>query len=1212
MSTKTLRKRIALVAVSALGFGLVSTVPALAAIGDTTYSVANSSVTVVVGQQATVGVIMGTVTGTSANGETIVVTPTVAGGVPITIDAANPATETLGSGWAVTATGTGALTATGTGTLATTTVDGLVLGNIRFTPTQVGVFQVSLTMSGSATFAAAANAFKTITVNAIAGANNAALSYITRATTVVDSGASPTARSLTTIAAAAAGTYPGYSSTISVGLGDGTADGEAVTAMTVPVSKAIIFDLKAKTNDNAWTTGTRARLFLNGALYADVAVTVGTGALASITSPSSTGTYTASLVISGSQGSFDPSFTESIPFTLTVGSATTAAQDFGNAIDTTASVNGNGTNTTGTIVPSVGVNVVEASGRVGQMVGFAPTYKVKRNAGATDGLLTASLASLAARLVYSVAGPTGTAVSVVDAKVAGVASTSQTIAGAGTLLAGETTSSIAGSTVYFTPATAGTYTITVYHDQNRGATVSAGEASNTFSVVVAADALPSITFTKYGSSGSAATATAAVDGQLVKVSLRNGTTPWTLAANETLVLTPADTTTKFFRSAAFSASQVATWTEIAAGATLSLSAANFNGNGDAWFNIGNDSVVGGTFAISASIVGGTATGTAGSFTITTIKTDTTASVTTDYTISDTAGVTNANYADGTSSSIADAIVETGQVNAVWFVKQGVATTVSAEIALAAAANYKYFAAQVVDTLGLITGVVGGKYVVTGTSPTTGTLATDTVTLSVAIPSTTVSLATATDVATFNIYKSDTQAVQADIVVTIRTQTATPTTVLVNPANATSSTYSIRAASASANKFTATVVDQYGNAMTGQSVTAQITSGRNVQLVATPLITDANGQVSFTVTDAYVGTLVTSDTLKFITTTGAVEGEVTINYAAYNAPSTVAITGGASADTGTTVTLSQISTAVAGASTSTARVKMTATVKDANGATLPAGIPVKWAISGLTGTSAILVDATTGYDWSTSMTDSNGEAITYVYAWANGTVSVTATAGTVTSATAGKINFINAAADARVVSATANAAGVITAKVVDRYGNAVKGVSITATRTAGTGYFGGNAASSTSGETNASGTVDFIVVGGEATVTIATTTLNAGQTASAAGFVGITAVTATGIGASLAPAGVQSVSLTVAGNTATLDQAQAATDAAAEATDAANAATDAANAAAEAADAATAAAQDAADAVAALSTQVSEMVNALKKQITSLTNLVIKIQKKVRA
>jgi hypothetical protein len=84
-------------------------------------------------------------------------------------------------------------------------------------------------------------------------------------------------------------------------------------------------------------------------------------------------------------------------------------------------------------------------------------------------------------------------------------------------------------------------------------------------------------------------------------------------------------------------------------------------------------------------------------------------------------------------------------------------------------------------------------------------------------------------------------------------------------------------------------------------------------------------------------------------------------------------------------------------------------------------------------------------------------------------------------------------------------------------------------------------------------------------------------------------------------------------------AQAAADAAAEAIDAANAATDAANAAAEAADAATAAAQDAADAVAALSVQVSEQIaelkaqnDALRKQLIALTNLIIKIQKKVKA
>jgi hypothetical protein len=100
------------------------------------------------------------------------------------------------------------------------------------------------------------------------------------------------------------------------------------------------------------------------------------------------------------------------------------------------------------------------------------------------------------------------------------------------------------------------------------------------------------------------------------------------------------------------------------------------------------------------------------------------------------------------------------------------------------------------------------------------------------------------------------------------------------------------------------------------------------------------------------------------------------------------------------------------------------------------------------------------------------------------------------------------------------------------------------------------------------------------------------------------VTATGTDAA---ATLLSASATVAD-----PSVDAATDAANEATDAANAATDAALAAADAADAATAAAQDASDAVAALSAEVSKMIASLKAQITSLTNLVIKIQKKVKA
>lgn len=99
------------------------------------------------------------------------------------------------------------------------------------------------------------------------------------------------------------------------------------------------------------------------------------------------------------------------------------------------------------------------------------------------------------------------------------------------------------------------------------------------------------------------------------------------------------------------------------------------------------------------------------------------------------------------------------------------------------------------------------------------------------------------------------------------------------------------------------------------------------------------------------------------------------------------------------------------------------------------------------------------------------------------------------------------------------------------------------------------------------------------------------------------------GTSLAVAGQVKGSVTASVVNSSVD---AATDAANEATDAANAATDAALAAADAADAATAAAQDASDAVAALSASVSKLISSLRAQITSLTNLVIKIQKKVKA
>jgi hypothetical protein len=88
---------------------------------------------------------------------------------------------------------------------------------------------------------------------------------------------------------------------------------------------------------------------------------------------------------------------------------------------------------------------------------------------------------------------------------------------------------------------------------------------------------------------------------------------------------------------------------------------------------------------------------------------------------------------------------------------------------------------------------------------------------------------------------------------------------------------------------------------------------------------------------------------------------------------------------------------------------------------------------------------------------------------------------------------------------------------------------------------------------------------------------------------------------------RTISVAVTNNSA--DAAQAAAE---EATAAANDATDAALSAAEAAEAATAMAQEAVDAVAELSAQVTSLISALRAQITALTNLVVKIQKKVKA
>jgi len=432
------------------------------------------------------------------------------------------------------------------------------------------------------------------------------------------------------------------------------------------------------------------------------------------------------------------------------------------------------------------------------------------------------------------------------------------------------------------------------------------------------------------------------------------------------------------------------------------------------------------------------------------------------------------------------------------------------------------------------------------------------------------------------------------------------------------TANVLSATAGSTTWNVEVDDQYGKAIQYAPVSV-VVAGRNTVATTSLGVTDANGILSYTLKDA--GTTGTKDTLTFTsgsyTATGTVTyGTVTVAKVSFTGGSTTA---GVTAATATTNAIS------AGDTPEGSAVAASVTLTDAAG-NLLAGVPVVFSVAAADAAKlAIVTNKVTVYS------GADGKAASSVFAWIAGTYTVTATAGGVTGT--GSYTFANStAADARVLSAK-SADGIITATVVDRFGNPVSGVTVYASRTSGTGYFG-TGVSKTSTTTGVDGTAEFTLVG-TADVKVSTLSYDAvagtnapGQTCALAGNLtcavgttaataftattaGTAAVAAANVGSTFAPAGVSAVTVSVSNNAAA-DNAQAATDAAAEATDAANAATDAANAAAEAADAATAAAQDAADAVAALSTQVSEMIDALKKQITALTNLVIKIQKKVKA
>jgi hypothetical protein len=714
---------------------------------------------------------------------------------------------------------------------------------------------------------------------------------------------------------------------------------------------------------------------------------------------------------------------------------------------------------------------------------------------------------------------------------------------------------------------AGTYKWVFFNDVDDSGTINGSEYSEVYTVV-AADGTAAITGTV--AAHNATSGAASTYGSLVKISLKD-------AAGNAASPDSAGGVKVTVSGSAVVAYSGASYSSAATSQTLILGREDFNGSGAAWINVTDATAE--VVTVTLSGVGSTTiTANVPSLTFTTATGSTSGQV--------AAGATTPNI--GTIAANAANL----KLGATAYLK-------TAATAVAVGATAPKDDVNVTDTFGTITGKAAARY-----------------SLAVAAGDTDATHSGAFSIAAATVVAEQTFSVDINggtaVVFTSKAQSATSGAVKVLTAGATSysATASLTSAKLAAITVTVKAYDQFSGAYANVTITPSLSStSRNYGQSFSTIVTGSAGTATFTLTDANTaaGTSLT-DVVSF--SDGTNTGTLTITYAtdANMDISTMVIDSNDTDSTGVTlasVTPVAINTGDGADGTTSAT---TVTLKNSAG-TLLNGVPVVWSISG-TGAALSLPTGMTSYS-------SAGVATASAYAWIAGTYTVTATVGTKT--VSAPITFASTTREnARVVSATANGA-TVTAKAVDRFGNPVKNVAFTAKTTGG--YFGSGSTSAT-GTTDSTGTVDFVLLGGSGDVTVSldksvytqTTAVKDSSTADAADTYSATvAATATAaayyIGGSYAPAGVNSATVNVTGAD-TL--AQAATDAAAEATDAANAATDAANAAAEAADAATAAAQDAADAVAALSAQVSTMMASLKAQLTALTNLVIKIQKKVKA
>ncbi|CAG9235657.1 exported hypothetical protein [Paraburkholderia tropica] len=226
-------------------------------------------------------------------------------------------------------------------------------------------------------------------------------------------------------------------------------------------------------------------------------------------------------------------------------------------------------------------------------------------------------------------------------------------------------------------------------------------------------------------------------------------------------------------------------------------------------------------------------------------------------------------------------------------------------------------------------------------------------------------------------------------------------------------------------FTASVAGNGGEGVAGQTVRWSIASG--LKLISSTTTTDSSGRATATVSTTTAGTF----TVEAYDVSSSASASASATFTADN--STASVTG---------LVASPSSIAANGVSTST----LTATLKDAYGNTIGAGVSVSWSTTG----GALAAQSST--------TNSSGEAtVVLTSATLAGTATVTSTA--VSGSKTATVTFVPDVATAQVTALSASPASItangtststLTATIKDAYGNQFgAGVSVSWSTSGGT-------------------------------------------------------------------------------------------------------------------------------------------------------------------